>query len=254
MFLLPSGSIAVKRVGREGRGVIACRHIEAGTVIGDYLGVAMRPQPVKWKDAEPFYLMLRNDRSAIQPDPERPGVHLVNHSCEPNLGIRPYHGHVLFIATRRVFPGEQLTVDYWLYPPPSVLGKRRRRGGEWAPDRCACGSPGCRAVIEIPARKVPEIERFWRRTGGKRMEEPLVPNGREIPPLRRYPDALADEPIYDLFGSRARRAIEHADRRLPDRDEIRRRIRSTGCRLAFPRIGLTAVGVRGREVLIVTHR
>ena len=40
------------------------------------------------------------------------GRRLINHSCEPNLSIRPIRGHILYVSGRAIRRGEELTVDY----------------------------------------------------------------------------------------------------------------------------------------------
>jgi hypothetical protein len=56
-------------------------------------------------------------------------VDYMNHSCEPNCGVR---GSVVIVARRDIAPGEELTFDY----------------GTTDTDRwvleCVCGAPSCR--------------------------------------------------------------------------------------------------------------
>ena len=60
-------------------------------------------------------------------------VMLVNHSCEPNVGMG---GNVLLVAMRTIAAGEGLTIDYALF-----LGDPG-----FAMD-CRCGTAACRGVV-----------------------------------------------------------------------------------------------------------
>src|SRR5882724_5926484 len=62
------------------------------------------------------------------------GTHYINHSCEPNAFMKIIYGHILFVALRDIFPGEEITIDY-----ESTLHSDKKR--------CRCGSPTCRGTI-----------------------------------------------------------------------------------------------------------
>jgi hypothetical protein len=68
--------------------------------------------------------------------PTRPeeieAVDRMNHSCEPNCGVR---GSVALVARRDIAPGEELTFDY---------GTTDTVGLEM---ECKCGAPTCRGVV-----------------------------------------------------------------------------------------------------------
>jgi len=64
------------------------------------------------------------------------GAEFINHSCDPNIEARLMKGHILYMSTREILPGEELTVDYHFYKDvPKV--------------RCECGSPRCRGTINV---------------------------------------------------------------------------------------------------------
>ncbi len=56
----------------------------------------------------------------------------LNHSCNPNLGMR---GDIVFVAMRDIEQGEEITIDY------AMLSNK--------PDRfqCICGERGCRGEV-----------------------------------------------------------------------------------------------------------
>ena len=72
----------------------------------------------------------------------------LNHSCEPNVGIQ---GQIVFVATRAVAAGEELTLDYATIERPAV------------PMPCGCGAAGCRRVITGQDWRKPELQRKYGR-------------------------------------------------------------------------------------------
>src|SRR5688572_23097271 len=102
---------------KANRGIFATRSIRAGTVVGDYLGLLIpTEQEAEYETGQDVYLMAYDERLSIWPDTTRLGVHVVNHSCEPNVGIVTYRGHTLYVALRRIHAGEELLVSYLLGP------------------------------------------------------------------------------------------------------------------------------------------
>ena len=62
------------------------------------------------------------------------GAELINHSCEPNLKLRKFRGHLWLFSVRSIRAGEELGYDYGF----SETGRRVR---------CHCGSAKCRGTI-----------------------------------------------------------------------------------------------------------
>jgi hypothetical protein len=63
----------------------------------------------------------------------------VNHSCNPNCGIRVNEtGAHNFIAIRKISPDEEITFDYAM----------RNYEIDHFPKQCACGSRNCRGLIK----------------------------------------------------------------------------------------------------------
>ncbi len=71
----------------------------------------------------------------------------LNHSCDPNCGVR---GQITFVAMRSIKRGEELTIDYAMTDS----------GGEAM--TCNCGSPSCRSIIRGADWKKPELQRKYR--------------------------------------------------------------------------------------------
>ncbi len=85
-------------------------------------------------------------RNAIGVDPdtwlepyETDPLRFVNHSCDPNMGIK---GSVTFVALRDIRPHEHLTVDYSITECDKLWNFKIQTGSN-----CKCGSEKCRKVI-----------------------------------------------------------------------------------------------------------
>jgi len=64
------------------------------------------------------------------------GAQYINHCCEPNLTARIVKSHILYISTRNIQPGEELTIDYHF-----------DKEVEKVP--CRCGALKCRGTINL---------------------------------------------------------------------------------------------------------
>lgn len=81
--------------------------------------------------------------------PEEEPADFINHSCDPNAGIR---GQVSLVAMRLIAPGEEITFDYAMSDSSAF--------DEF---NCACGSPLCRGRVTGDDWKRPEL---WERYNG----------------------------------------------------------------------------------------
>jgi SET domain-containing protein len=71
----------------------------------------------------------------------------INHSCEPNLGIR---GQITFVARRAIEAGEELTYDWAMEEnAPAVT-------------RCACGARRCRGRLTGQDWKIASLQKRYR--------------------------------------------------------------------------------------------
>jgi SET domain-containing protein len=171
MLLIPEASWEVRGrafssddFGKHNRGVFALHPIPGGTVIGDYLGLLIpNEQEAEYESGRDIYMMSYDAELSIWPDQAQPGIHLINHSCEPNCGIVTYQGHSLYVALRKIHPEEELTVSYLLAPIDDECAPCRHacRCRRWTSTRRASltvASSGCTAR--------PISRRSWcRRTG-----------------------------------------------------------------------------------------
>jgi hypothetical protein len=73
----------------------------------------------------------------------------INHSCNPNAGIR---GQIILVAMRAIAAGEEITFDYAMSDSSSF--------DEF---ECACGAPNCRGRVSGNDWQRPEL---WKRYDG----------------------------------------------------------------------------------------
>ncbi len=180
MILLSDEFWEIRNTKRKGRGVFAKKDISKGTVIGDYVGKVLRPEEAI-VDEENFYLMYYHDRVVISPDLEKPGVHLLNHSCVPNCWIYIHKGHTLAFVFRRILKGEELTIPYLLPPINKFCNP--------CPHVCHCGNLKCLGTMHLSEEKF----KLWRKITEKQAKETKrerVSLGKELPMLSAYPKKI----------------------------------------------------------------
>jgi hypothetical protein len=113
-----------------GRGVFLCRAVRAGERILKFRGTPMNfADTLEMGDLECYAFQIDKDEYL---DLEPPG-RFVNHSCEPNSGIRD---GVYLVALRDMAAGEEVRFDY-----STCMSE-----GHWKME-CSCGTPSCRGVI-----------------------------------------------------------------------------------------------------------
>lgn len=127
--------IAARRIAGRGWGVFATGPIKKGERIASFDG-----RRYGWSSRWTAYAF----HHAIQYGPRAwrmsKGVAcLLNHSCEPNAGIR---GLFDIVAMRNIRPGEELTWDYEMTERPDP----RTNPDHWRM-RCHCGARRCRKFI-----------------------------------------------------------------------------------------------------------
>jgi uncharacterized protein len=249
MFLLPDDAwemrgraFSADDAEKRNRGIFATRPIRAGTIIGDYLGLLIpNEREAEYETGPDVYLMYYDERVSIWPDQAEPGVHIVNHSCEPNVGITTYRGHVLYVALRLIHPGEELVVSYLLGPIDD----------ECAPCRhaCWCRARSCTGTMHLPIDRYVAWTRFEERERTRKAVEPAEPY-QQLQPLDRYPTRIPDRMFHPIYGSAERPPKRMQGDQLPGLSVLRRELRRTGRRLAYPALGLTVLGVDGTTIVL----
>jgi len=217
MILLDSSSWCVVHTSDKGRGIIATKTIPAGIVIGDYIGRVVSSKDDS--DEHGLYGMCWSDIFVIQPDRATIGLHIINHSCMPNCGMYPYHGHILYVSLRKIFLGEELTVSYMVEPS-------RDPDGLYA---CVCDTELCTGtMMTTRSHAKPFWDRFVREKQGKFADTPPVPIGEIIHPLLSYPKQVSDCSVYDMYGNVDKPPYTYRGKKQLTVPSIRTIIRDTG--------------------------
>jgi SET domain-containing protein len=127
----PSPKVLILRdVPEKGRGVFAAKAFTKGAEVLQFLGEV--------RDVGHFSDLTH----ALQIGPREflsasGGIDdYVNHSCQPNCGIRDDEGRIILIALRPIRRDEEISFDY----------STTQSGGYWTMD-CQCGAASCRNRI-----------------------------------------------------------------------------------------------------------
>lgn len=126
---MDSQKLSVRKT-RLGRGVFATKMIRRGEIVAVFDGPILDDNFDGWNDD------LLNHAIQIGKDLWRDSkgvARLINHSCEPNCGIKKLNN---IVAMRTIRPGEEITWDYEMTEKSS-----------WWRMKCLCGTPSCRKRI-----------------------------------------------------------------------------------------------------------
>lgn len=245
MFLIPRSWYAVKIIKRKGRGVFAARDIEAGTVIGDYLGTLIKPDSNDEKK-NGLYDMSGGAKYDILANPKVEGVHFVNHSCANNCDIYPHQGHMLLFSLRKIFKGKEFSLSYWMYAP-------YEKEATCDMHACYCESEICTGTMHYAATNFDAWEKLVKKEFGHWYNKLPGKYGDELLPLGKYPKSINQDAIkiyeFNIFGSEEKAPEKYNDETLPTMPELRKRIRETGRQLCFPKLKMTIYGIRDGMLL-----
>lgn len=242
MFLLPKKYWEVKETAQKGRGVFARQDIPAGAIIGDYLGKLIYQKDFD-EAKEGLFDMWFNEKISVLADPKKIGIHLINHSCSSNCDMYPYKGHMLFFATRHIFKGEELSVQY-LLPPPDK--------NHICNHTCYCNSLVCHGTMHTSIEIENKADIFIQKLDGKYRKVPPVSIGSELPRLETYPRQVADDPIYDIFGSLEQKPLVCPDAVMPSIKKLRQLLREKGKVLYFKNFKTYVFGIMNGLVMCMT--
>lgn len=84
---------------------------------------------------------------------DKEDVDNLNHSCDPNAGIR---GQIFLVAMRDINPGEQITFDYAM-----CLSYLEENCPYFYNMKCLCGAKNCRKQITADDWKIPELQKKY---------------------------------------------------------------------------------------------
>jgi SET domain-containing protein len=164
-YLSPKTRIGKSRI--HGRGLFARSPIPKGDIVaikGGHILDGRALSRVRRRIAaayiqidDGFYIGAR------RPAEVAPNKLFINHSCEPNLGIR---GQVTYVALRAIKAGEELTYDW-------AMEENRRD-----PTRCRCGARGCRGVLSGRDWTIPRLQRRYRGYFSSYLEDKIRASAR----------------------------------------------------------------------------
>ena len=148
-YLSPKTRIAPSPI--EGRGLFARRRIRKHEIVAikgghvyDARGLARVRRRVAAsyiQIADGFFIGARTAAEV------RRNKMFINHSCEPNLGIR---GQIVWVALRDIDAGEELTYDWAMEENQPVR------------TQCRCGARRCRRVLTGRDWRIPRLQRRYR--------------------------------------------------------------------------------------------
>jgi uncharacterized protein len=120
--------------GLKGMGSFAVETIAAGETVAGFGGHVVHGAELEVlsDDMQSRTIQIDEDLYLVPSATPEPGD-FVNHSCEPNCGIR---GSILVVAMRDIAVGEEITFDYAMCDSSPY--------DEFV---CECGEPTCRRLI-----------------------------------------------------------------------------------------------------------
>ena len=104
------------RIGRSatGLGLFATKPIESGAYIVTYRGKRIPTAEAQERERRfgAKYMFEINRHWTIDGSSRRNLGRYINHSCDANAEARLRKGQMVFVALRRIGPGEEITLDY----------------------------------------------------------------------------------------------------------------------------------------------
>jgi len=136
-----------------GKGVFARDFIEKGEMVADFTngrGIIVNAQHAKkmYDEGFDYSIQIGDDAFFVPTDAsELEDGDYLNHSCDPNLGIR---GSLTLVAMRDIQPNEHVTFDYAM--------------SESAPYsmKCLCKSTFCRITITGDDWRIPALQKKYK--------------------------------------------------------------------------------------------
>jgi hypothetical protein len=136
-------------VGAAGRGSVAVEEVAAGEVVAAFGGRCLTRDEFDLLPAGQQVRSIQIDEAlflAGSPEPEP--ADFINHSCEPNCGMR---GNSVLVALRPIAVGEAITYDY-----------ATSDGCDYDEFECACGSTLCRGKVTGNDWMLPDLQLRYR--------------------------------------------------------------------------------------------
>lgn len=162
-----SPKVKREKSDKSGEGLYAKENIIAGEAIVDYaLGTG---QYITDKESEMLYesgldhMIQVGDNLffAATTDSETEDADYLNHSCDPNCGIK---GRLKIVAMRNIAPGEEITIDYAMSESSEYKFS------------CNCGSRLCRKIVTGDDWKIKELQYKYSRYFSDYLERKIDKN------------------------------------------------------------------------------
>lgn len=144
-----SPKIEIREGALDGIGSFANSDIKKGEIVFIKGGHIVTREELFTSEIINSYLPLGDDYfvGATSPE-EEPSIKLyVNHSCNPNCGIR---GEITFVSMRDIKRGEELTFDYAMVDDENYSFE------------CACGTDNCRKIVTGKDWKILELQKRYK--------------------------------------------------------------------------------------------
>ena len=159
----------VRNTSLNGKGTFATENIKKGEMIYIRGGELMKMEEAYnyklgecpdgiWPVTDEYWLGARNEE-----DFKNQKVY-VNHSCNPNCGLR---GEITCVAVRDIQAGEELTQDYGLLDNSDYELK------------CTCGASNCRKIITGQDWKIKELQDKYYEYFAPYLKEKIKQGGKQ---------------------------------------------------------------------------
>lgn len=143
------GVIGEIRNPNKGFGLYAVRLIPAGTTVCIWGGDVVNFAALKARDpVHQMHSVQIDDEFYLVPTGATELPDLLNHSCDPNTGIK---GQITVVAIRDIAPGEELSFDYAMTD-----------GSQYDEFHCACGTALCRGKVTGNDWMRPDLQARYR--------------------------------------------------------------------------------------------
>ena len=137
---------------RNGSGLFASRSFRRGEDILTISGRVVDPD-LLWERGGRFAANCIRFGPESYLDPGDSLGRYINHSCEPNAGLRKLNQRLVLFAASRISAGAEILFDY-----STTIGD----DDIWTM-RCNCGAPSCRRVIRrLGSLSAERVERYFR--------------------------------------------------------------------------------------------
>jgi SET domain-containing protein len=143
----------VRRSGKEGVGTFATGPIAQGEIVIATGGKILPFSALKTHELPGHPIQIETDL-VLSPmnSQELDGIFVVNHSCNPNLGVS---SQLSLVALRDIQAGEELCYDY-------AMTDSDPAGHETFAMDCLCGAPNCRRRVTDLDWRRPELQERYR--------------------------------------------------------------------------------------------